>query len=457
MAPQYPVGWKLAFQMFRRACCVFFAWMLALSVVAARAKHPDDPVFQQINSIVKTLSEITGLAEEHPVAYGRMTKTQLRHFLGKRIRKTLKPDEIHADEMALKMFGLVPQDFDLKKSTINLLTEQAAAFYDYDEKKLFLLDAPNFDDEVTTLAHELAHALADQHFDLGRFMDESPSNDDEDLAHTAVVEGQASWLMIAYDLKAQGQPPNPTPEMLKSVENSDNDSMTDYPVLKGSPLYIQQSLLFPYAEGTAFFDAVHRKMGKAAFAAVFAHPPVDTSQIIHPERYFAHEAPVQPELVKLPVSDKQEMTEGALGEFDHQMLLRQYISEQTAGELAPHLRGGEFKIYAFGRKKKPLLSYGSVWDSSGKAEAFFNAYRQILQKKWQRCDVSMKSATVFAGIGDNGYFVTRWSGATVTSVEGLGDATEWNLLKANGSAPVRGSETAESHFHPPAALAHSLR
>ncbi len=73
-----------------------------------------------------------------------MSKRQLRQFLTKRIKKTLKPEEIYADELALKMFGLVPQDFDLRKSTIDLLTEQAAAFYDYDEKKLFLLEDSSF-------------------------------------------------------------------------------------------------------------------------------------------------------------------------------------------------------------------------------------------------------------------------------------------------------------------------
>ena len=71
--------------------------------------------------------------------------------------------------MALKLFGLVPDDFDLKKNTIDLLTEQAAAFYDYDDKKLFLLGNDSASTEVTTLAHELSHALADQHFELGRY------------------------------------------------------------------------------------------------------------------------------------------------------------------------------------------------------------------------------------------------------------------------------------------------
>src|SRR5438270_12675160 len=92
-----------------------------LCLLAAREKAGDDPAFAQIDAIVKSLSEITGLKEEHPVPYGRMSKGQLRHFLNKRIKKTLKPEEIHADELTLKMFGLVPQSYDLRKSTVDLL------------------------------------------------------------------------------------------------------------------------------------------------------------------------------------------------------------------------------------------------------------------------------------------------------------------------------------------------
>src|SRR5207248_9683327 len=148
------------------------------------------------------------------------SKSQLRQFLMKRIKKTLKPEELYADELSLKMFGLVPADFDLRKSTIDLLTEQAAAFYDYDKKKLFLLEGSSLKSESTTLAHELSHALADQHFNLEKFMQDTPSNDDENLAHTAVVEGQASWLMIAYELKQAGQDPEPTAKMLAAVGDS---------------------------------------------------------------------------------------------------------------------------------------------------------------------------------------------------------------------------------------------
>ncbi len=420
--------------MFR--CSTLFLVLLVIGLPCALAfeKTSKDPAFAEIDAIVKSLSEITGLSEKHSVPYGRMTKRQLRQFLNKRIKKTLKPDEIRADELSLKMFGLVPQDFDLKKSTIDLLTEQAAAFYDYDEKKLFLLEDANVGGETTTLAHELSHALADQYFNLENFMEETPSNDDENLAHTAVVEGQASWLMIAYELKRGGQNPVPTEEMLKSVADSGESSMADYPVLKNSPLYIQQSLLFPYAAGTLFFDAVYHKLGKAAFAEVFTHPPANSTQIIHPEKYFAHEKPTKPALPKLS-SEGKEVTDGSMGEFDHQMLLQQYLGAPTANELAPHLRGGQFRIVMTrGRDAKPVLLYTAEWDSSNSADEYFEAYRKILKAKWQHCDFTVDKPNMMAGTGDNGPFVVWLSGNVLSSVEGLKNAAEWQRLQATGGS-----------------------
>ncbi len=424
--------------MYRRIVSAALALLAPAFFIAAREKPASDPAFSQINAIVQSLSDISGLSEEHPVPYGRMSKHQLRQFLTKRIHKTLKPEEIHADEITLKLFGLVPQDFDLKKSTIDLLTEQAAAFYDYDEKKLFLLEGSPLDAEPTTLAHELSHALADQHFDLQRFMEQAPSDDDENLAHTAVVEGQASWLMIAYGLKEDGKPPDPTREMLKALGDSGEESTADYPVLKSSPLYIRQSLLFPYSEGTLFFDAVFRKMGKSAFGNVFTDAPVDSSQIIHPDRYFAHIKPTKPDLPKLTLKNSSgEIAEGTVGEFDHRILLKQYLGAATAESLAPHLRGGQYKVLAEGKNRGPVLAYASQWDSEQEAAAFFAAYKSVLKAKWKRCDPVANNESLFAGTGDNGYFVSRLSGDTVSSIEGIGNIDDWRRLEPALSSPVR--------------------
>jgi hypothetical protein len=408
------------FSMFFRLLVFFASCLLCGELLASHQSQPVDPVFSQINSIVKTIAGISGLKEEHAVPYGRMNKHQLHRFLSKRLKKSLRPDEIRADELSLKMFGLVPASFDLKRNTIDLLTEQAAAFYDYDEKRLFLLEGESVGTESATLAHELAHGLADQHFDLQKYMDNPASNDDANLARSAVVEGQASWLMLAYSLKEAGQSSVPSSSVLQSTAASSADSLSGFPVLNASPLYIQQSLLFPYSDGILFFDAVYKKLGQRAFREVFEHPPSDSAQILHPERYLSHIEATQP---KVPSVDSETngpaISEGVVGEFDHRVLLWQYQGEHEAKTLSPHLRGGSYRITRARKHRHPVLAYASQWDSTESATIYFRDLKAILRGKWKRCTISMQRTDEFAGQSEAGYFLAKQKGSRVLTIEGL--------------------------------------
>ncbi len=200
-------------------------------------------------------------------------------------------------------------------------------------------------------------------------------------------------------------------------------------MLKDSPLYIQQSLLFPYAEGIAFFDAVYQKMGKQAFAMVFTNPPTGSAQIIHPEQYFRHEAATHPELPAVEgEKGAEEVTEGSVGEFDHSILIRQFAGATQSNQLSPHVEGGQFKIVRDSKTQMPLLTYSSEWDSPETAAAFFALYPKIVMGKWRHCDITTSHARVLAGSGDHGYFVCRLNGRTVQSVEGISSVTEWQKL-----------------------------
>jgi hemolysin-activating ACP:hemolysin acyltransferase len=173
-------------------------------------------------------------------------------------------------------------------------------------------------------------------------------------------------------------------------------------------------------------------MGKDAFAEVFIHPPSNSSQIIHPERYFEHVKPTSPALPKLS-GDVKDVTDGSMGEFDHQMLLQQYLGAESATALAPHLLGGQFRIVIpKERDSKPVLLYAAAWDSPHSAADYFEAYRKILQAKWQHCETTVQKANMIAGTGDNGFFVVWLSRNVLSSVEGLKDADEWHRLQGLG-------------------------
>ena len=141
-------------------CAVVFATVLASLPAPAQ---PRTALFGEVDGIVKTLSEITGWQVRRKVPSEIVTRESFRKSIEDHTKGRSAEKEIHAEELALKLFGLVPQDFSLARETVDLLDEQAAAYYDYKKKRLFILDStPAGSEQRMALVHELAHALADQ-------------------------------------------------------------------------------------------------------------------------------------------------------------------------------------------------------------------------------------------------------------------------------------------------------
>jgi hypothetical protein len=304
------------------------------------------------------------------------------------------------------------------------MTEQAAAFYDYRKKTLFLLEGTTTDtpeEQQTVLTHELAHALADQHFNLNKYLHKS-KNDDSSIARMAVMEGQATWLM--YELQAEkiGQSLTTTPAIVDMMSRSADRKSDQYPVLNSTPLYMRASLLFPYMQGLKFQNAVQLKLGKDGFTEVFKRPPANSQEILHPEKYLAN-APVETISAPTVISDLKfkDLNGGTLGEFDHSVLLEQYVGKREADSLSPHWTAGIFRLLETHKEpeERTILLYASRWDDLSNARRMFAAYRKILAGKWKKMNLSQDSANLIAGEGDDGFFCTRLDGLRVTSIEGL--------------------------------------
>ncbi len=398
----------------KRLFCLLMAWALAWPA-------PAQELFTNIGPIKEGLSAITGLAFKHNVPYALITKDDLRRYLEKRLHETMKPEDARAEELTLKMLGLAPADFDLRKNTLDLLTEQAAAFYDYNQKKLFVLEGSGGgDEERVALVHELAHALADQHFHLAKYIHEGLRSDDSATARQAVMEGQATWLMAAYISREGGGKPE-VPEavldmMKKSIEGS---AAQQYPVFSQAPPYIRESLVFPYADGLSFQDAVFRKLGREAFSEVFTRPPASSGQILHPDRYLGHGGAVVPNLPLLPEAREfRKLADGTLGELDFRILLSQYTTAGEGEALAAHLSGGSYQLVEHKREKFPVLEVASAWDSPEWARKYFGQYVRVMQGKWKKLEVAKQTPELVEGRGDSGYFRVWIDGDMVNQIEG---------------------------------------
>lgn len=378
------------------------------------------PPLVGVEQAISELSAITGWKPLKKVQYDTIDRTALKSYLQQKVKEDIKPEEIRAEELALKKLGLVPAEFDLVGVMVDLLTEQAAAFYDFEKKKLFVLDGGDPSGQSMIVMHELAHALADQRFDLSKFIKKGKS-DDSSLARMAVMEGQATWLMMESTSRKAGQSlKEMPPAILNAAGGSTDAAASQYPVLAAAPLYIRASLLFPYSEGLRFNHMVLRREGQAGFARVFQQPPVSSQQILHPEMYFANRKPVDAQLPKLQdARDWKVLTSGSLGEFDHAVLIEQHVSKEQATAIAPHWRGGAAAIMEHKRDKRPVLLYASEWDSPESARQMFDAYRAVLKGKWKAMRVATDTASCLTGTGDDGEFEVTLSGTRVSAVEGL--------------------------------------
>jgi hypothetical protein len=392
-------------------------WLQAAPAATTTGLEPGD-----VDDAIAQLSKITGLSPLRKVRQETITRDGVRKFLEQKLKEEVRPEDIRLEELALKKFGLVPTDFDLKSATVDLITEQAAAFYDFRTKKLYLLDGDDAASGVPggqkmIVTHELAHALADQHFDLGKFIKKS-RNDDASTARMAVMEGQATWLMMESMVARLGQSMKSMPSVADLMSNSASEAMaSQYPVLAKAPLYLRASLLFPYNQGLKFQQAVVLKMGTDGFTQVFRQPPVSTQQVLHPEKYFEHLQPVRVSLPEPPKGWKK-VHESTVGELEHAILVEQYLSKPQAELIAPGWRGGSLAVVEDKAKRTAML-YASEWNSPAEARLFFDAYRDVLKGKWKSVEFRSETPNEFKGAGDSVPFTVRLEGTRVTSVEGL--------------------------------------
>ncbi len=135
-------------------------------------------------------------------------------------------------EIVLKKFGMLDRDFNLKPFLLALLKEQIEAYYDPKTKTVNLLDWIGIEEQKPVLAHELTHALQDQHTDLEKWSDQTPSDvshnsgedsnhiakDELDTAREAVTEGQATAVMMDNILKPMGKSLIKDPEVVDFIK-----------------------------------------------------------------------------------------------------------------------------------------------------------------------------------------------------------------------------------------------
>ncbi len=360
-------------------------------------------LFHSVDEILLFDSKHSGLPVKKEVKKRLTSRDEVVAYLTKHM-KDEDVKRLQRSELVLKKFGLLPHDFDLEKLMVSLLREQIAGYYDPKTKTVNLLDWVPVDQQEPVMAHELTHALQDQTINLNRWMkkgdkdlgeikkDPTPQDieDDEiDDSREAVVEGQAEAMMLEYELAPVGKSIVDSPELVETMEAQMSDGTDDSTVFKDAPIFLRESLTFPYSYGLNFIVKLMQKGGKEqAFARVLADPPHSTRQIMQPETYLAGEKipPMPVAAFRQDFRDYSKFDIGAMGEFDVQVLIEQYAGKKVADEFAPEWRGGYY--YAAKPKNNPAgplgLFYASRWSTAEKASEFAEIYAHSLQQRYKQ-------------------------------------------------------------------------
>ena len=335
------------------------------------------------DEVMNEMSEITGWKLKAPLKKSIRTREQIHAYILAEMDDEKDARERYASARSAEAFGLLPKNFNLDSFLVDLLTEQIAGLYDPKQHEFYIADWIQPDEQRMVMSHELTHALQDQYFHIEAWSRAAKPDDDAELARESVLEGSAMAGMLEYTLKDKGLTLRDIPDVDPSIFVGD---LSDTPMLKKAPPFIKDSLMFPYFDGLRFSMSVIRTGGWGGFDAIFARPPAGTQQIMHPDLYRADKVPA---VVKVDLPDGvpgglwNKLEENAMGEFGWKEVLKQFLDDDIAKKVAAGWDGDDYATYEKKDDKQRLMLFTRVrFDTSEKASAFFDAYRQALLKKY---------------------------------------------------------------------------
>ncbi|MFN2511257.1 MAG: hypothetical protein ABR568_07405 [Pyrinomonadaceae bacterium] len=427
---------------------VFVATPRVASMPQATGVAPSAPrnaaIVATTVTILKETSEIRELAILRPVKSGAQSRTEIERMIVRNLDEQTTPAEMHATELALKKLGLVPPEFQYRSFVVKLLTEQVAGYYDPKAQQFYLADWIELEGQKPVMAHELTHALQDQHFNLRRFEKWPKGNSDAELAAHALIEGDATLAMTLYMAK------NPL-VALAFIRLLGGSNMASEQI-KQAPRAIRESLLFPYEQGSEWATRVYKRGGWASVSQAFGKLPLSTEQILHPEKYFDYETPLKvtlPDVRTLLGTGWKRIDYDINGEWSFYLILDQFLNASAESRrAAAGWAGDRYALYEGPKPGNVFIVQVTVWDTQNDAREFFDAYAKRTWRRYPKAEATaMTSAEDMKAVNgagkspvrkrhewhtSEGGVVVEMQGSRVVIMEGIPEnADTMALLKAS--------------------------
>ncbi|HXF72350.1 MAG TPA: hypothetical protein VNO79_07055 [Actinomycetota bacterium] len=339
-----------------------------------------------IDEVRRGVERVRGLRFREPVTADPVSQPELVRRLRRSFQHSFPSRLYRRRSLAWSTIGVIAPGASLRRELHEFYSGQVVGFYVPTSGELVFIGSERPTPlERVVLAHELTHALDDQHFDLDRLDRlEARCRDERLEAALGVVEGSAQYFSLLYA------------QRFLSLEEQLGLGAGEVPQAPDVEPFVARLELWPYAAGAAFVAARAALGGRRAVDQALRHLPVSTEQVIHPERY-PNDAP---RLVDVPdLADAlgpgwRDLDVMEVGEAWLQTMLGLRLDGATARAAAAGWDGGLYRAWARGRDVAVVLE--TAWDREADAAGFARALRS-----W---------------IGDRQPAEVLWSGARVTAL-----------------------------------------
>jgi hypothetical protein len=291
----------------------------------------------------------------------------------------------------LAALGFIDPGFDITEPKANDIVDYIGGFYVPEDNKINVLGTGFYGIEKYIYAHEYAHALQDQHFDLTSLgtYPECVKPEQTCLAIRALVEGEADLIQALW----LDQFP---PEFELNDITRFNPPSQLFQENEPPPPYFGMSSMFPYLLGYEFVYYLYQQGGWDAVNYAYSNLPTTTEQILHPEKYVDGEGPVV--VNDLPLSgilspEWRLLKQEVLGEWESFLLLA-YGSDEVA-QLADEIafiavegwEGDTYQVYYNGETDQTLLTAHWIWETATDANEFYTALKNSLAGRFRNAAI----------------------------------------------------------------------
>jgi hypothetical protein len=383
---------------------------------------PLDPALEaKAHQIRDTMSSIRGLPPHPGIEEGTITQAALTDYYARVAEQTRQQqgEELQALNLVYRLLHLIGPEDDLTAISTEF-SANILGFYDPSDDQLALVAEESATIDAAdegTLAHEYVHSFQDARFDIEK-LDELGENEDQTHANTeygatvrCLVEGDAVVAEVAYIMAV-----DPLGSLLGLVPSPGSEG--------GSteiPPGIFRYYYFPYDECADFAGLLLLAGGWEGVNNAYADMPTSTEQVLHFEKYMAHELPASLSLTDISAQLGQgweQQDNSVFGEFDVYNYLLTSLEGQSgwsdvATEAAAGWGGGRMATYTHEDGTRVVLHLSLQWDSSADLSEFVDAFLQVAGATaglWWPTDQA-PTAVRWESAGEHGF--ATWQGGSV--------------------------------------------